>query len=78
MHIQHSWKEGTNTISLYFKGHLTSEGLEQDEVKNDFFSVYATSRVQQVSLFLDDETVIAMADQFASIARSLCKEEVAS
>ena len=78
MQIQHVWKDGTNTISLYFNGYLTSEGLEQDEGKNDFFSVYATSRVRKVSLFLDDETVLLMADQFASIARSLCKEEVAS
>ena len=72
MRIRHNRNEGTNTITLHFTGHLA------DEVKNDFFSTMSTSSQQHVSLYLDDETVLLMADQFASLARSLCKEEVAS
>ena len=50
----------------------------KDTYSREFFSTTSTSFGGDIHLFLDDETVIAMADQFASIARSLCKEEVAS
>ena len=72
MNIEHNKLEGVyedyGVVKLRFDG-------AKDTYSREFFSISVTSFGGEINLFLNDETVIAMAEQLTVIAQGIRNEQ---
>ena len=72
MKIEHNKLEGVydrfGVVKLRFDG-------AKDTYSREFFSTSVTSLGGEINLFLDDETIIAMAEQLTVIAQGIRNEQ---